>query len=153
MQQSQVFSHRGPNDRTLCMVLSHLYSKTYVKLPLSKSPKIGFQYQLSLNAGQKYCRMLQRKHSAILLSCIKLPIVIKIFVLFIFEWPFYTGFTVTLLSPFRHVVCSLICLFGLGGFTANNVDTDQNCSLRSSLIRVHNVCFHDQKLSEVHLNI
>ena len=30
-----------------------------------------------------------------LLACIKLPIVIKIFVLSIFEWPFYTGFTVS----------------------------------------------------------
>ena len=30
------------------------YSKTCVKRPLSKRPKIGFQDQLSLNAGQKY---------------------------------------------------------------------------------------------------
>ena len=29
------------------------------------------------------------------LTCIKLPIVTKIFVLSIFEWPFYTGFTIT----------------------------------------------------------
>ena len=34
------------------------------------------------------------EHSAILLNCIKIPFVIKIFVLSIFEWPFYTGFTV-----------------------------------------------------------
>ena len=33
------------------------YSKTCVKRPLAKRPKIGFQDQLSLNAGQKYCRM------------------------------------------------------------------------------------------------
>ena len=32
-------------------------------------------------AGQKYCRMLTIEHSAILLTFIKLPIVIKIFVL------------------------------------------------------------------------
>ena len=69
----------------------HIYSKTCVKPPLSK---IGFQYQLLLNAGQKYCRMLQGEHSAILLTFIKLPFVIKIFILSIFEWPFYTGFTV-----------------------------------------------------------
>ena len=37
--------------------------------------------------------MLQGEHSAILLTFIKLPFVIKIFVLSIFEWPFYTGFT------------------------------------------------------------
>ena len=33
-------------------------------------------------------------HSAILSTFIKLPFVIKIFVLSFFEWPFYTGFTV-----------------------------------------------------------
>ena len=40
-----------------------------------------------LNAGQKYCRMLCLEHSAILLTIFKLPFVIKIFVLSIFEWP------------------------------------------------------------------
>ena len=38
--------------------------KITVKLlnwPLSKIAKIGFQDQLSLNAGQKYCRMLQKR--------------------------------------------------------------------------------------------
>ena len=59
------------------------YSKTYAKRH-SKRPKIGFQDQLSLNEGQKYCRMLKVDHSAIL---------IKIF-FSIFESPFHTGFTV-----------------------------------------------------------
>ena len=45
--------------------------------------KIGFQDRLSLNAG----------HFAILSAFIKLPFVIKIFVLSIFEWPLMTGFT------------------------------------------------------------
>ena len=71
-----------------------LYSKTCVKRPLSKRQKIGFEDQLSLNAGHKYCRMLQGEHSAILLTFITLPFVIKIIVLSIFERPFYTGFTV-----------------------------------------------------------
>ena len=52
-----------------------LYSKTCLKRPLKKED------QLLLNAGQKYCRMLQGEHSAILLTFIKLPFVIKIFVL------------------------------------------------------------------------
>ena len=68
-----------------------MYSITCVKRPLSKRPKIGFQDQLMLNADQKYCRMLQGEHFAILLTFIRLPFVIKIFVLSIFEWPFYTG--------------------------------------------------------------
>ena len=71
-----------------------------------KRPKIGFQDQLSLNAGQKYCRMLQweharrgafcntfdnagqkycriiqGEHSAILSTFIKLQFVFNIFVL------------------------------------------------------------------------
>ena len=62
------------------------YSKTCVKRPLSNRQKIGFQDQISLNAGQKYHR--------ILLTFIKLPFVTKTFVLSIFGWPFYTGLTV-----------------------------------------------------------
>ena len=42
--------------------------------------------------------MLQGENSAVLLTFIKLPFVIKIFVLSIFEWPFYTGVTVSVLT-------------------------------------------------------
>ena len=65
------------------------YSKTCVKQPLSKRPQIGFQDQLLLDAGLKYCKMLQAEHSAILSTFIKLPFVIKIFVLSYFAWQFY----------------------------------------------------------------
>ena len=47
--------------------------------------------------GLMHVKVLQnapREHSAILLTFNKLPFVIKIFVLSIFEWLFYTGFTV-----------------------------------------------------------
>ena len=86
----------------LCTILSlflcDFHYRSHIQLTLCKTailkkPKIGFQYQLSLDAGQKYCRMLQGD-SAILSTFIKLPFVIKIFVVPIFEWPFYTGFTV-----------------------------------------------------------
>ena len=77
------------------------YIKTCVKWPLTKRPKIGFQVQLLLNAGQKYCRMLQGEHSAILSTFIKLPLVIKIFVMSIFEWPFDSGFT--LVPDWNHI--------------------------------------------------
>ena len=66
-----------------------------------KKTKNGFQDQLSLNAGQKYCRMLQGEHSAILSTFIKLPFVIKTFVLSIFEWPLQTGFMVFFLSLYH----------------------------------------------------
>ena len=74
-----------------------MYSKTYLIRPLSKRPKNGFQDQLSLNAGQKYCRMLLREHSAILSTFIKLPFVNEIFVLSVFEWALKTGFTLCIL--------------------------------------------------------
>ena len=60
----------------------------------NRRPKFGFQDRLSLNAGQKYFRMLQEEHSAILSTFFKLPFVIKVFVLSIFEWPLKRGFTV-----------------------------------------------------------
>ena len=60
------------------------YSKTCVKRPLSKRSQIGFQDQLSLNAGQKYCRILQREHSAILSTFIKLHLSLRsLFCLFL----------------------------------------------------------------------
>ena len=53
-----------------------------------KKKKVGSQDQLSLIAGQKYCRMLQLEQSAILSTFIYLLFVIKISVLSIFEWRF-----------------------------------------------------------------
>ena len=43
--------------------------------------------------------MLQVEHSAILSIFIKVPFVVKTFVMSIFECPFYTGFTVLLIVP------------------------------------------------------
>ena len=76
----QLASEKPAYQDPHCFPLS-LYSKTCVKLSLSKRLKIGFQDRLSLN-------------SAILSTFIKLPFVIKIFVLSIIEWLFYTCFTV-----------------------------------------------------------
>ena len=63
------------------------------KRPLEKNIKIDLQCRLSPNARQKYCRMLQREHSAIYLTFIKQPFTIKNFILPIFKWPLKTGFT------------------------------------------------------------
>ena len=62
-------------DRHLYAYMCIDCSKTCLKRLLKKED------QLSLNAGQKYCRMIQGEHSAILSTFIKLPFVIKIFVL------------------------------------------------------------------------
>ena len=47
--------------------------------------------------------MLPLEHSAILSTCIKLLVVIKTFVLSIFEWLFYTGFIVL---AFKGIICA-----------------------------------------------
>ena len=76
--------------------------KCTVKAVLAATQK-EYQNWLSLNAGQKYCRMLQGVHSAILLTFIKVPFIINILVLSNFEWPLKTGFTV-------YIFCSLCLL-------------------------------------------
>ena len=66
------------------VLTSYMYSKTCLKRPLSKRPKMGFQDQLSLNAGQKYCRMLQGEHSAILRPALSYHIALRpLFCLFL----------------------------------------------------------------------
>ena len=57
-----------------------------------RTPKIGVQYRLSLNAGQKYCRMFQGEHSTILSTFIKLPFSLKTFVLLILSDRLRQGF-------------------------------------------------------------
>ena len=47
--------------------------------------------------------MLQGEHSEDTLTFIKLPFVIKMFVWSIFEWPFYTSFTVCI-PVYRDIV-------------------------------------------------
>ena len=61
-----------------------------------RRPKIVLEDRLSLNACQKYCRMLQESilQYNVLPTFIKLPFVFKTFVLSIFEWPLKTSFTV-----------------------------------------------------------
>ena len=77
-----------------------LYSKTCLKRSLKKKIKIGFRDILSLNAGQ----MIPLEHSAILTTFIKLPSVIKAFVLSIFEWPLKTGFSTGIHCTVKHVL-------------------------------------------------
>ena len=85
--QERTFTSLNTHQFYLHLSSLTVYSKTCLKQPLKRRPKIGFQDRLSLNEGQKYCRMLQGEHSEILLTFIKLPFVIKTFVLSIFEWP------------------------------------------------------------------
>ena len=72
----------------------YMYSKTCFKRPLKKRPKMVFKTHYRLMQIKKVLQNAPREHPAILLTCIKLPSVIKTFDLFIFEWPLQTGFTV-----------------------------------------------------------
>ena len=48
-----------------------IYSKTCLKWPLKNRQNKDLNDKMLLNEDQKYCRMLQEQHSAILLTCIK----------------------------------------------------------------------------------
>ena len=73
---SILYLHTGTDAcMHICLLTADYTEKAGLKRPLKKEDK------LSRNAGQKYCRMLHGEHSAILLTSIKLPFVIKIFVL------------------------------------------------------------------------
>ena len=74
-------------------------SKTCLMRPLKTSPKIGFLYLLLPNAGQKYCRMLKREHSAILSAFIKLS--------FAFDCLFLSGRLRQVLLYFLVKVCGV----------------------------------------------
>ena len=89
---------------------------------------MGFQAQLSLNAGQKDCRVLQGEQSAILSTFIKLPLVIKIFVLSNFEWPLKTGFTVfiSLILPTKFVCWKPLQIVWIK-IRSDIPDLDPNC--------------------------
>ena len=73
------------------MLIYSWNSKTCVKRPLSQKDRI---LDFKTNHRLMQAKSIAECSPAILLTCIKLPFVIKIFVLSILEWPFYTCFTV-----------------------------------------------------------
>ena len=88
----------------MSIVCWYINSKTCVKRPLSKRSRMVF------NANYRFMHVknIAREHSAILSTFIKLPFGINIFILSIFEWPFYTGF---LLQWFNILSWSLVVDF------------------------------------------
>ena len=89
----------GKNKRCTYKQVHEIYrcSKTCVKRPLSKRPKMVFQTNYPLMQVKSIAECSKREHSAILSTFIKQPVFIKIFVLSIFVLPFYTCFTITVL--------------------------------------------------------
>ena len=67
------YKHVVKRNAVFILDTTYMYSKTCVKQLLSKRPKVGFQDQLSLNAGPG-------ELSAILVTFIRLPFAIEIFV-------------------------------------------------------------------------
>ena len=65
-------SSKIPDQMRVELKWEEEYSKICLKQPLKKKIKNWFQDQLLLNVGQKYCRMLQGEHSAILLTFINI---------------------------------------------------------------------------------
>ena len=93
-------------------------SKTCIKRPLSKRPKLVIKTNDRLMQVRSIAERFKGEcskweHSAILSTFIKLPFFIKIFVvkLSIFEWPFYTGFIVYQFFFFFSLIVFLI-LYG-----------------------------------------
>ena len=71
------------------------YSKTWLKRPLKKKTKIGFQDRLSLITGQTYCRMLQESILQYFWPALSDNRSLRpLIVLSIFEWPLKRCFTV-----------------------------------------------------------
>ena len=90
--------------------LLHFCSKYLIKYSKNtqKDQNLVFKTDYHLNAGQKYYRTLRGEHSAILSSFIKLPFVIKIGLLSIFEWPILAASSYTHMRICIHVGTPLI---------------------------------------------
>ena len=98
LQMPLINTHAGPN---VFIEKYRKYSKPVLSGHWKRRPEL-VRSGLLLNAGQKYCRMLQGEHSAILSTFIKLPFFMNTFVLCIYEWLLKTGFTVVNLDVPLH---------------------------------------------------
>ena len=88
--------HKEPNQTNELYQHDYRYSKTCVKQPLKKKTKNWLSRPIIARCRSKVLQNAPRalEHYAVPLTFIKLPFVIKIFVLSFFEWLLKTGFTV-----------------------------------------------------------
>ena len=94
--------------------------------------------------------MLQGVHSAILSTFIKLPFVIKIFVLLIFEWPFYTDFTQVLhrfytgfiqaLHNFTQILLYLYCHYDNASSSTHTPSSSYEAIVPGNMLRFSGSC-------------
>ena len=145
------------------------YSKTCLKQPMKKETKSGFQDRLSLNEGQKYCRMgsiLQYFRPSFSyhlplrpLFCLCLGGRIRHILLYLnlkcstatfifcFDGIIVTTVSVFILTLSPPVMTFVACSYSyfLDSLYCKQYGPRSDCSLRSSLIWVHSVCNNDQK--------
>ena len=81
-------------SNVLHVQVSMLSRLTYNKTATFKKEQKLVSRHIIAECRLNVLQMFQKEHSAIRLTFINLPLVIKIFVLSIFEWPLKTGFTV-----------------------------------------------------------
>ena len=74
------------------------------KIATPKKTELVFKTDYHLMQVKSIAECSKEEHSAILSTFIKLPYVIQILILSIFEWPFYTSFTVVNASN-AHLSC------------------------------------------------
>ena len=108
-----------------------MYSKTGIKLPLLKRQKLVFTTNYRLVQVKSIAECSKGSILQYFRPSLSYHYVIKIFVLSIFEWPFYTGFTVDdSIQEKNHVITTTpVRSQGIKSSTKNRH--------HSSLIRVH----------------
>ena len=100
IEETDIIPYITMNNAIAAVLLKGVRTNLYTVKPAAnpkEDKKIGFQDQLSINAGHKYCRILQESILQYFLTFIKLPFVFKTFVLSIFEWTLRKGFTIVYL--------------------------------------------------------
>ena len=87
-----------------------------------------------------------QEHSAILLTFIKLPFVIKTYVLYIFEWPFYTGFTVQIINCHcsHNCICSEISKVSISNIILRDI-----CISNIRLRDIKDICISNIILRDI----
>ena len=111
------------------MFLNLQYSKTCLKRPLKKKTKHWFSDQLLLNAGQKYCRMLQGEHSAIQ-SNLSYPNV---------DYPKLLGYSKTMDSPdfFPIIHCNKTTYYSNFDYPKNSIfRSDSSVPIKENAIKL-----------------
>ena len=81
-----------------------MFCKACLKLSLKKDPKYVFKTNNCLTQVNSIAKCSRLEQSAILLTCTKLQLVSKTFVLSIVKWTLWTGFTVV----HKHIQHALI---------------------------------------------